>query len=153
MQLGSPCQPGWAEMTQQATAMTLVFCSHYSGSYSVVTINAHARIGLTPEPIWEHHGVTTIAVHNPQAGFFHRKSVQSPGWQLGLADNTNKKILVYLKFCKTLFFRKDTEVGKTRKEKLGVIVGFCSVQYYKFNSQARKRIMVIMMMMMNSLQQ
>lgn len=70
-----------------------------------------------------------------------------------MADNTNKKILVYLKFCKTQFFRKGTEVGERRKEKLVVIVGFRSVQYYKFNSQARKRIMVIITMMINSLQQ
>ena len=88
--------------------------------------------------------MATTAGRDPRAGFSAESQpqvlVDSGVW---LRTDTNKKILVYLKFCKTLFFKKGTEVGESRKEKLGVIVGFCSVQYYKFNSKTRKLIMVI----------
>lgn len=48
-------------MTQQVRAVTRSFRSPHSGSHPVATANAHARVGLTPEPVREHRGVATAA--------------------------------------------------------------------------------------------
>lgn len=76
MQPGSPCQKGWAEMTQQVRTVTLYFWSHYSGSYPVATTNAHARIGLTPEPSWEQHRVAIAIWLRTRAGFSEESQPQ-----------------------------------------------------------------------------
>lgn len=126
MQLESPCQQGWAEMTQQVRAVTLYFWSHYSGSYPVATTNAHTRTGFTPEPIWEHHGVANTTWHNTRAGFLEDRQTQA------LVDNQlqkfgwehQQKVMVYLNFCA---LERAQKLEKEEMKSLvgGGIVGFC----------------------------
>lgn len=130
MQLGNSRQQGSAEMTQQVRAVTLYFWTHYSGSYPVATTNAQARISLTPEPIWEQHGTANTAQHGTWAGFPEKSQPRGPGWQpapKSLAENTKKKVMVDLKFCKILLFRMAQKLGKAEKRSWvgGGIAGFC----------------------------
>lgn len=87
----------------------------------------------------------------PHTGmFFQRKPAPGPGGQpdpKSLAENTNKKVVVYFKICKILFFPKGTQVGKSRKKKLGGRwgCGVLSVKCYDSISKAIKLITVIIL--------